>query len=92
MNIQDLDILVIGGAIITIGALGYLVYTNIDNIGSAITDIPKEIARSIESKSLQTGADQSTNSNNYKNANVVYTNTTSGVNSAIQKAIPLGVS
>ena len=70
------ELLIIGGAVVVIGGIAYFLYTEIPNI-------PQIISQAIESKSLQTGADQQTNSNNYQNAQVVYTNSTSQYQTAL---------
>ena len=70
------ELLIIGGAVVVIGGIAYFLYTEIPNI-------PQIISQAIESKSLQTGADQQTNSNNYQNAQVVYSNSTSQYQTAL---------
>ena len=74
------DVILIGGAVVIVGGIAYLIITNLPNILSTLSNM---VSQAIESKSLQTGADQSSNSNNYQNANVVYTNSTSQYQTAL---------
>ena len=62
-------LLIVGGVAVLVG-LAYVFITNIPSITEAIS-------QAIETPMLQTGADTQTKSNNYQNAKVVYTNTTS---------------
>ena len=68
-------LLIVGGVAVLVG-LAYVFITNIPSITEAIS-------QAIETPMLQTGADTQTKSNNYQNAKVVYTNTTSQYQTAL---------
>lgn len=87
---NDLETVLVLGGVVIIGGLAYILYTGYEDISNtinSISNIPKAVSQAIETPVLQAGADTQSKTNNYQNAQVVYTNTTSQYQTALENQI-----